>query len=342
MQLMIDITQEPPEALDLAAQFLTQHAALKRAGGLPAYTGEAPFGAADVPAGTQAEVPVPPVPVVIPPPPPPAPSNVVAFPTPVPPAPTATAPAISTANPTSASAVVPPAPPAAAATVTPPSVPAAPPATPGAPATDEYDSSGFPFDARIHQKGKGKKKDLTWKLQKGIDAALVTAVTQELAAAGRMRTPNQVATASAVEVPAAPSFPGAVPLPPVPSVPVPDGVQPQGTGQHVPVPPPPAVGAIPVPPPPVLVPPAPSATVPVPPAPALGVPDATQQGVVQVTDFRSLVAKITAARTAGKITPEQVTAIIQQAGAPSLQLLNSMPHLITTVDSYLDAHLAMV
>jgi hypothetical protein len=336
---MIDITQEPPEALDLAAQFLSQHAALKRAGGLPAYTGGTPF--ADVPAGTQAEVPVPPVPVVIPPPPPPAPSNVVAFPTPVPPAPTATAPATSTANPTSVSAVVPPAPPAAVVTVTPPNVPAAPPATPGAPATDDYDSSGFPFDARIHQKGKGTKKDGTWKLQKGIDAALVTAVTQELANAGRMRTPGS-SSAPAVEVPAAPSFPGAVPLPPVPSVPVPDGVQPQGTGQHVPVPPPPAVGAIPVPPPPVLVPPAPSAAVPVPPAPVLGVPDAGHASVVPpAIDFRSLVAKITAARNAGKITPEQVTAYIQQAGAPSLQLLNSMPHLIGAVNDLLDMHLAM-
>ncbi len=139
--------------------------------------------------------------------------------------------------------------------------------------------------------------------------------------------------------------------------------QAQGQGAAIP-PPPPGVtqeqvaaypqafnGAIPPPPPPAvaqaegqaqagLVPPAPG--VPMPPTAVLGVPNGNNAGVVQDVDpFRAFVAKVTAARTAGKITAEQVTALIQAAGAPSLQLLKNMPHLLPAAELELETHLAM-
>ena len=61
---------------------------------------------------------------------------------------------------------------------------AAPPApadAPPAPVAYQYDSAGMPWDTRIHQKGKSKKKDGTWKVQKNIPASVVQEVTQELA-----------------------------------------------------------------------------------------------------------------------------------------------------------------
>lgn len=47
----------------------------------------------------------------------------------------------------------------------------------------ERDSSGLPYDARIHQAARGKKRDGTWKNQKGIDPAVVASVTAELRSA---------------------------------------------------------------------------------------------------------------------------------------------------------------
>lgn len=61
---------------------------------------------------------------------------------------------------------------------------AAPNALPGAnagstPAGAELDSAGSPWDARIHSSGKSKLQDGTWKLKKGVDAALVQQVTAQ-------------------------------------------------------------------------------------------------------------------------------------------------------------------
>lgn len=49
-------------------------------------------------------------------------------------------------------------------------------------ASVEYDSAGLPWDARIHNKGRTKKKDGTWKLQKGLDPIIAQAIVAELAA----------------------------------------------------------------------------------------------------------------------------------------------------------------
>jgi hypothetical protein len=99
----------------------------------------------------------------------------------------------------------------------------------------EFDSAGMQYDDRIHQKAKGKKKDGTWKLIKGVDTALVQSVTAELAAR----------KASSVSLP--PSG-NSVPVPPVSGAvpPAPSGVSTPTAngGSSVPVPPAPAVGSV--------------------------------------------------------------------------------------------------
>lgn len=312
MQLMIDILAETPAALRLAAEFLSSHAALREASEVPTGTHAAPFAPA------------------------------------APIAPIATAPASSTLNPTLAPAVAPEAPPAPGNVL--PFVPPAPPTGPAvilgengnvvammnappaatpdtrvvqmattsnvapvspgvlaAPPVDEYDSSGVPFDARIHQKKRSVKKDGSWKLQKGIADAVVSAVMQELAPRIR-KAPVAPAAPPAPVTPVAAGASAPVTLPPVPPIP--------GT--------PTAPQAAPAAPSAPTAPPAPQAeTV----APALD-------------PYRALIRKVTDARTAKRCTAEEVTACAAAAGVPSLQALNAMPHLISTVEAHIDALLA--
>jgi len=285
---MIDVNAETPETLDLAIAFLAGHAALKRAmlsgAGMP-------------------EMPTPPAP-----PAPPVPSNVLPFTSPAatPPAP----PAPSNLPP------VPPIPTSAPIAAIPgtsvaPNPSSVAPASPGAsvvPPVDEYDSSGVPFDGRIHQKKKGQKKDGTWKLQKGIADALVSTVMQELAPRIR-KTPaappaqqNQLVTGEPNPMHAVPAGALApVSLPPVPPLP--------GQAQ---------VGLVPPPPP----------------------PAEAETVAPQADPFRALVKKVTEARTAKRITAEEVIACAAAAGVPGLQALMAMPHLIGTVEANIDALLA--
>lgn len=255
MQLVIDIAAETPAALRLAASFLLDHATLR----------EAMDDGAGLP---PANVEVPPAPFAPPPPSAPAaPAHIMA--PPPPPVPLPPIPPV-----TSVAAVVP----------LPPVI---------VPAVDEFDASGVPWDARIHQKLKSVKKDKTWKLQKGIDQSLVEAVMRELAPRIRhgAATPNPAGASAPVSLPPLPS-PGAPPAPPAP------------------------------------------AQIEVPPAPPAEAPAA-------IDPFRALVAKITKARGAGRITPEEVVQTCAAAGVPSLQLLNNMPHLIPAVESGIDAILVM-
>jgi hypothetical protein len=318
MQLMIDIAVETPAAMRLCAQFLIDQAALReRADG-------------EIPTGTLALVPAPPSagdfsladlqraqedinrPLA-----PPAPI--------APPAPTATVPAISIATPTSAPAVA--APPAPVAS----NVVALPAATSGAVVAavsvpDEFDSSGVPFDARIHQKTKGKKKDQTWKLQKGIADELVSAVMQELAP--RIRKPGVSAfVKDFVDAPPLEVVSPALAPPPMPSfgAPLPAGVEVPPVGGHY------INGVLQTP----------GAVAPVaPPAPAAPVAPAAPSAPA-LDPFRALVRKITDAKAAGRISVEEVSQCVANAGVPSLNLLNNMPHLISVVESNIDTVLAL-
>jgi hypothetical protein len=326
---MINLLEETPHALRLAAQLITAYALHKEA----QENLEATVGGTTATAPNFAPPPIPP-------------SNVVPFvpAPPVPPAPSATLPSMPSFTPPIPPTLQPPIIPPAPVPMAPqpanfaPTVPPAPGVTSPTASSTELDKAGMPFDARIHQKSRNKKKDGTWKIQKGIDPAVVTAVTQELHARmqnAAINTPPAAGASAPVSLPGtqapAQGYPGAqAPIPPAP------GTQ----TQFIPPPPPPGTEAQ-----------APTAaqaqvmhqqTLPVPPAPSMGVPNASNAGVVSDVNgpLRVLVAKFTEARVKGRITADDVTAILMQAGAPSLQMLGTMSHLVPIVDAYLDATLA--
>lgn len=115
----------------------------------------------------------------------------------------------------SGTAPAPSAPPTASTPAAAPAAPAntdAPPPAGGA--TLERDSSGLPYDARIHSGGRTKKADGTWQKRKGVSDVEVARVTAEL----RSSAPAQVATpftplntAAPAPAPAAPSAAPAAP-----------------------------------------------------------------------------------------------------------------------------------
>lgn len=314
MQLFIDILNETPAALRLAAEFLLTHAALREASEVPTGTPPTPFPLASSVTGPGTSTVNPTsAPVAAPPPAPPAPQVFPSAPS-LPAVPTAVAtPNIPDSAPTgNVLPFVPPAPsptsaPSAAipGTTVAPATPSPATASPGVsaapPAAELYDSAGVPFDARIHQKKLGQKKDGTWKLQKGIADAIVSAVMQELTP----RIRKSGLTPLTAGAPAPVSLPPPPPPPPAPHA---------HTGQAETVAPPAPV-QIAAPPPP--------------------------ETVAPVFDpYRALVKKVTEARTAKRCTAEEVTACVAQAGVPSLQALNAMPHLISTVEAHIDALLA--
>lgn len=99
--------------------------------------------------------------------------------------------------------------------------------TPGIAGTQELDSAGLPWDARIHSSSKEKLvKDSTWKLKRGVDQNLVAQVQAEHRAAGfgaaaAPVTPPPVNTApvvppannGALDAGGLPGLPGGLPAP---------------------------------------------------------------------------------------------------------------------------------
>lgn len=238
-------------------------------------------------------------------------SNVVNFPVPPPPS------ATTAAGPSSTSS---PAPTAAGAQ----SVASAP---------AEYDSAGIPWDARIHQKAKGKKKDGTWKLIKGIDEAVVQTVTVELAArkiATQQSPTGAQAPTPPANVPPPPPAVGAVPPPPAtvaPQVFLPDANNAEQQNS-VPVPPVPSNAAAPA---------VPAQNGPA--APSVPVPPVSPAGPVGVT-YRSIIDKMTAGTRENKLTAAKVLEIVTGCGVPNLQQLNQMPNTWADVDAKIDLALA--
>ena len=107
----------------------------------------------------------------------------------------------------------------------PPPPPNTPPPPVGAPSADR-DSSGLPWDARIHSSKKTTNKDGTWKARKNIDAAEILAVTNELRAlTGQPAAapPPPPTVAPVVAVPPPPTT-AAAPPPPAAGGPVTDFV----------------------------------------------------------------------------------------------------------------------
>lgn len=83
-------------------------------------------------------------------------------------------------------------------------------------ATAERDSSGLPYDARIHAETRGVNKDGTWKRRRNVSDEIVDAVTAELRAtvgtAAPVATPAPVAAIAAPVALAVPT-PVAIPVP---------------------------------------------------------------------------------------------------------------------------------
>lgn len=79
------------------------------------------------------------------------------------------------------------------------------------------DSAGMPWDARIHQEKKTKKKDGTWKIKKGLDQKILQAVVAEIATRG----PASIVPPAPAMVPLPPGATvslSAVPMPVAPTV----------------------------------------------------------------------------------------------------------------------------
>jgi hypothetical protein len=259
----------------------------------PAATATAANGAVASGAGTSTTSPVPPPPTVqalaseVPPPPPPSDddtdedegTNTGNVPPP-PLSPVTTAPAITSASPSHAMNA----------------------AGANGVVSVEVDAAGLPWDERIHQKGKSKKKDLTWKLKKGIDPTIVQAVTAELAA---RRAASPAPTAGSLPLVSTSTGSNTVPVPPVPNGAAAGGVPASnGVGPSVPVPPAPAVGSV---------------------------------GASDTTPYRKLIDKITDLTKAGKLTPAKVSEICTSHGSPSLMALKQFEALIPAVDKDIDA-----
>lgn len=123
----------------------------------------------------------------------------------------------------------------------PSAMPSAPPAPPapaseslieaeGTRVTTVVDSSGLPYDGRIHSSTRAINQDKTWRNKRGVDPALLASVTAELRAAAE---PSPEAAfsppADAIPVPLAqppveqqPPAPPAPPIPPPPAAPAGD------------------------------------------------------------------------------------------------------------------------
>jgi len=167
--------------------------------------------------------------------------------------------------------------------------PAAPP--PGV----EVDTTGIPWDARIHAGTKTKKTDGTWTSKRGAEKALVDQVTAELKA-----------------IMAAPAAP-AVPAPPVTETPVPEA--PAVTDPAA------AFGA--------------GATPPAAPAPTPPAAPAAPEGDNGMGEFARVMRVVVAKQAAGGLSTEMTTGIAQQLGLTSVRDLAKRPDLIPAFEALL-------
>ena len=92
----------------------------------------------------------------------------------------------------------------------------------GGPASDAaVDSTGLPWDERIHSGARSQNKDGTWKRKKGVGADAAAPIEAEL----RQALQGQPAPAAAPPLPVPPAMPAPVAaapaMPPVPSMPAP-------------------------------------------------------------------------------------------------------------------------
>ena len=162
----------------------------------------------------------------------------------------------------------------------------------------DVDASGLPWDGRIHAGTRSKTQDGNWKMRRGVDDDIVSAVLNEL---------RQTMGMAPTEV-----------VPPTPLTPPPAQVFAQPAAQ---VPPPPFV--------PPAAPPAPPATTLPTETPQAGTAIGASPSE-QIT-FPKLMQKITAAFAAKTLDQAAIGAAVQAAGLPSLPMLASRPDLVPVV-----------
>lgn len=165
----------------------------------------------------------------------------------------------------------------------------------------EVDASGLPWDGRIHASTRSKTQDGNWKMRRGVDDDIVSAVLNEL---------RQTMGLAPTEV-----------VPPTPLTPPPAQVFAQPHHQPAAVPPPPFV--------PPAAPPAPPATTLPTETPQAGTAIGASPSE-QIT-FPKLMQKITAAFAAKTLDQAAIGAAVQAAGLPSLPMLASRPDLVPVV-----------
>lgn len=182
----------------------------------------------------------------------------------------------------------------------------------------DLDADGLPWDARIHASSKVKNADGRWRGKRGVDDAIVAAVTAEL----RIALGNAPVAASPV-VPAPVAQTAAIPTPPVPAAPdVPN------------VPAPPATIAAPVVPAPVA-----TTNVPNVPAPTLSAaspsaPDgnaASSAASAAPLTFPTLCSRITSDIAAGTLTQVKLAEVLGRHGLTSLPTLAACMHKVPDV-----------
>ena len=240
---------------------------------------------------------------------------------PVPPVPTTAAPA------TTQVVLVPPltTAPSQVLPVAPSAAPSSPPAIVAIPPT--LDKDGLPWDQRIHSGSKSLNKDGTWRLRKGLDEAVLKAVTAELKGVMAIPSPtgpsNIPAVPTSIPAPAAPvqmtllpltaAEAGQIPRPPRVEVPAPPAA-----AVNIPIPPPPTVAAVPG-------------------IPAGYTPDLTRPGIFlpPTLGFGEVMFKVAQAVATGRLNQAQVDAVCAEIGLPGLSMLGARPDLIPTIVSKL-------
>lgn len=157
----------------------------------------------------------------------------------------------------------------------------------------EIDSSGLPWDGRIHSSGRAKVTDGTWRLRRGVDESVINAVNRELSITMGLTPTAPVAEPSPLMPPSiTPPFVNSVePLaPPASTIFQQELVGVATTVSHSE----PAIAQIPM-------------------------------------TFTTLIQLITSKYAAKELDQVSVQAAVAAAGLPSLPMLNSRPDLVSTV-----------
>lgn len=179
----------------------------------------------------------------------------------------------------------------------------------------ELDSSGLPWDGRIHSgpaDKRPKNADGTWRRKRGVDDSLVEQITGELRQVMGAPASGNAPAANSTE-PAAAAAPTPAPAAPSPT--------PAAAGMESG----PAVAN-----------PAPSApTPPAPPVPAVPVAPTPPPADVPAASFADLMRKITARQTAGTLTVEATSEIAKSLGLTGVRDLINRPDLVAAFDQLL-------